>query len=51
MVGDHIQNDVLGAQGASLTGVWLLHESRVWDADEPSYLEIRNVSQLLDLLE
>jgi putative hydrolase of the HAD superfamily len=29
MVGDHIVNDVLGARGAGLTGVWLRHETRV----------------------
>jgi putative hydrolase of the HAD superfamily len=51
MVGDHIVNDVHGARAAGLTGVWLHHESRVWDADEPSYLEIQNLLQLLDLLE
>jgi putative hydrolase of the HAD superfamily len=51
MVGDHVINDVLGARAAGLTGVWLHHETRVWDADEPSYLEIQNLLQLLDLLE
>ncbi len=50
MVGDHVVNDVLGARTAGLTGVWLRHESRVWDAAEPNNLEIGNLPQLLDLL-
>jgi putative hydrolase of the HAD superfamily len=50
MVGDHVVNDVLGARGAGLTGVWLRHETRVWDSTEPSSLEIRNLPELLDLL-
>ncbi len=51
MVGDHIVNDVLGARGAGLMGIWLRHESRVWEAIEPSNLEIQNLPELLDLLE
>jgi putative hydrolase of the HAD superfamily len=51
MVGDHVINDVLGARAAGLTGVWLRHETRVWDAVEPNNLEIQNLPQLLDLLE
>jgi putative hydrolase of the HAD superfamily len=51
MIGDHIINDVLGARGAGLTGIWLRHEARVWDAVEPSNLEIQNLRQLLHLLE
>jgi putative hydrolase of the HAD superfamily len=51
MVGDHALNDVLGAQAAGLTGVWLRHETRVWDAVEPQHLEIQNLPQLLDLLD
>ena len=50
MVGDHIQNDVLGARAPGLTGVWLRHEARVWDASEPSHLEICDLRELLDLL-
>jgi putative hydrolase of the HAD superfamily len=50
MVGDHIVNDVLGARGAGLTGIWLRHEARVWDSDEPNHLEIQNLPQLLDLI-
>jgi putative hydrolase of the HAD superfamily len=51
MVGDHVLNDVLGARDAGLTGVWLRHEARVWDAHEPNHLEIQNLPQLLDLLD
>jgi putative hydrolase of the HAD superfamily len=51
MVGDHVVNDVLGARGAGLAGVWLRHEARVWDLSEPSSLEIRKLPELLDLLE
>jgi putative hydrolase of the HAD superfamily len=51
MVGDHVVNDVLGARGAGLTGVWLHHESRVWDACEPNHLEIQSFPKMLDLLE
>jgi putative hydrolase of the HAD superfamily len=51
MVGDHVVNDVLGARDAGLTGIWLRHETRVWDSIEPHSLEIQNLLQLLDLLE
>jgi putative hydrolase of the HAD superfamily len=51
MVGDHVVNDVLGARGAGLTGVWLRHEARVWDSGEPRSLEIQTLPELLDLLE
>jgi putative hydrolase of the HAD superfamily len=50
MVGDHVFNDVLGARGAGLTGVWLRHEARIWDSNESNHLEIQNLPQLLDLL-
>lgn len=51
MVSDHLVNDVLGARGAGLTGVWLRHEAQVWDSAEPPSLEIWHLPQLLDLLE
>ena len=51
MVGDHVINDVLGARAAGLTSVWLHHESRVWESNEPTGLEIWTLPQLLDLLE
>lgn len=51
MVGDHVLNDVLGARSAGLTGVWLRHEARVWDSNEPNHLEIQHLPQLLDLIE
>jgi putative hydrolase of the HAD superfamily len=51
MVGDHVLNDVIGARTAGLTGVWLRHEARVWDSDEPNHLEIQSLPEMLDLLE
>jgi putative hydrolase of the HAD superfamily len=51
MVGDHVLNDVLGARDAGLTGVWLRHEARVWDSNEPNHLEIQNLPQLFDLID
>ena len=50
MVGDHVQNDILGARDAGLTGIWLHHKARVWDATEPRGLEIQCLPELLDLL-
>jgi putative hydrolase of the HAD superfamily len=50
MVGDHPVNDVLGARGASLTGVWLKNVSHVWPNGVERGLEIESLPELLELL-
>jgi putative hydrolase of the HAD superfamily len=50
MVGDHPVNDVLGARGAGLTGVWLKNANHVWTDDAERGLEIESLPELLGLL-
>jgi putative hydrolase of the HAD superfamily len=50
MVGDHPVNDVLGARGAGLTGVWLKNANHVWPNDSERSLEIESLPELLELL-
>lgn len=50
MVGDHPVNDVLGAQGAGLTGVWLKGAMHAWSDDAERSLEIASLPELLGLL-
>jgi putative hydrolase of the HAD superfamily len=50
MVGDHPVNDVLGARGAGLTGVWLKNANHVWPEDSERGLEIGRLPDLLELL-
>ena len=50
MVGDHPVNDVLGARGAGLTGVWFKNVSHVWPDDAARGLEIETLQDLLELL-
>jgi putative hydrolase of the HAD superfamily len=50
MVGDHPVNDVLGARGAGLTGVWFRSASHVWPDDAERGLEIDALPELLELL-
>ena len=50
MVGDHPVNDVLGVQGAGLTGVWLKGATHAWSEDAECGLEIEDLSELLELL-
>jgi putative hydrolase of the HAD superfamily len=50
MVGDHPVNDVLGARGAGLTGVWLKNPNHVWPNDAERGLEIESLPKLLELM-
>ena len=50
MVGDHPVNDVLGARGAGLTGVWLKGAMHAWPDDFERGLEIEALPDLLGLL-
>jgi putative hydrolase of the HAD superfamily len=50
MVGDHPVNDVLGARGAGLTGVWLKGATHAWPDDAERGLEIESLPELLELL-
>jgi putative hydrolase of the HAD superfamily len=50
MVGDHPVNDVLGARGAGLTGVWLKGAMHAWLDGEKRGLEIERLPELLELL-
>jgi putative hydrolase of the HAD superfamily len=50
MVGDHPVNDVLGARGAGLTGVWLKNANHVWPNTIERGLEIEALPELLGLL-
>jgi putative hydrolase of the HAD superfamily len=50
MVGDHPVNDVLGARGAGLTGVWLKGARHAWPDDAERGLEIARLPELLELL-
>jgi FMN phosphatase YigB (HAD superfamily) len=43
-------NDVLGARGAGLTGVWLKGAMHDWPADFERGLEIESLPELLELL-
>ena len=50
MVGDHPVNDVLGARGAGLTGVWFKNANHIWPDDFERGLEIKASPDLLELL-
>jgi putative hydrolase of the HAD superfamily len=50
MVGDHPVNDVLGARGAGLTGVWFKNANHVWPDGVEHGLEIESLPELLGLL-
>jgi putative hydrolase of the HAD superfamily len=50
MVGDHPVNDVFGARGAGLIGVWLKNANHVWPDDAERGLEIDGLPELLELL-
>jgi putative hydrolase of the HAD superfamily len=49
MVGDHPVNDVLGARGAGLIGVWLKAEMHKWPDDFERGLEIKSLPELVEL--
>jgi putative hydrolase of the HAD superfamily len=49
MVGDHPVNDVLGARGAGLTGVWLKNANHAWPNDTERGLEVESLPELLEL--
>jgi putative hydrolase of the HAD superfamily len=49
MVGDHPVNDVLGARGAGLTGVWLKNANHTWP-DAVRGLELELLPELLESL-
>jgi putative hydrolase of the HAD superfamily len=50
MVGDHPVNDVLGARGAGLVGVWLKNANHVWSDDAERGFEIERLPELLKSL-
>jgi putative hydrolase of the HAD superfamily len=50
MVGDHPVNDVLGARGAGLTGVWFKGANHTWPDDVERGLEIEALPELLEVL-
>ena len=50
MVGDHPVNDVLGARGAGLTGVWFKNANHIWPNNFERSLEIKALPELLELL-
>jgi putative hydrolase of the HAD superfamily len=51
MVGDHPVNDVLGARGAGLTGVWFKGAMHAWPDDVERGLEIESLLELIGAVE
>lgn len=50
-IGDHPEHDVLGAQQVGMRTVWFNPEQKIWTGEREPDAQIRQISQLLDVLQ